>query len=474
MEQQAWTQELDVRRPARWLQGPRDIARFLLDPVAELIQRAHQRDASGVSLISRSARGDWVCALGPANNREVLTRPAVFSMTPNPYPFEIRPGSALQRLNQAVVYVDGEAHKRQRACIAPAMHPTFLSDQMALVADEIVALSETWRPGSVVDLSCAMRGLSLRISQRSLFGRPKETGEGALCELLEAYVQSLSSPGVFSLPFDLPLSPVRTLYQRAERVERTVRALLAERRMSAPGSDLMSVLLHAGSSPSGPVASDEDVVGNLVVLFLASHETVCQALIWGAFLLAQHPHITADLRDELDAALGPRPPTHADLPKLPLLERVAKEVLRICSPIVYMMRVARQGAELSGRALRPGTRVVWSPFMTQRLPELYSHPNRFDPSRWERVTPVPYAYLPFGAGPHACIGGAFATGELMIVLAVLVQRLGLEAIEGAEIDRKVHLTLSTRRPIQLRIKHRADRQRAASVRGNVREIIDLP
>jgi cytochrome P450 len=69
-----------------------------------------------------------------------------------------------------------------------------------------------------------------------------------------------------------------------------------------------------------------------------------------------------------------------------------------------------------------GSTVALSPYVTHRLPELYSEPQRFLPERWSRINPSVYEYVPFGAGPHMCLGTTFAMMEIKIVLAMLLQR----------------------------------------------------
>ncbi len=51
--------------------------------------------------------------------------------------------------------------------------------------------------------------------------------------------------------------------------------------------------------------------------------------------------------------------------------------------------------------------IIFSPYVTHHLPEVYAEPERFRPERWEGGAPPPYAYIPFGAGAHACIGAMF-------------------------------------------------------------------
>src|SRR5207245_2055298 len=108
--------------------------------------------------------------------------------------------------------------------------------------------------------------------------------------------------------------------------------------------------------------------------------------------------------DELHDVLGGAPPTFTQLNRLPLIEAVIKESMRLLPPVPLTMRIAARSGDLGGIELQQGDRVVCSPYVTHHLPDLFPEPEKFHPQRWFKSKPGPYEYLPFGAGPRACIG----------------------------------------------------------------------
>ena len=78
-----------------------------------------------------------------------------------------------------------------------------------------------------------------------------------------------------------------------------------------------------------------------------------------------------------------------------------------------------------------------SPYITQRHPALWEHPETFDP---ERFTPEHterrsrYAYLPFSAGPRICLGGNFAMLEAALVLAMVTRQYRLQLVPGHPVE----------------------------------------
>lgn len=206
-------------------------------------------------------------------------------------------------------------------------------------------------------------------------------------------------------------------------------------------------------------------------MFAAGHETTSNALTWTVFLLGQHPHVFANLLDELEGTLHGNPPTIEQLGRLPLLDGVVKESLRLLPPASIGMRTTSAPGELGGFVLPKGASIIYSEFITHRLPELYEEPNRFKPERWATLDRSPYEYLPFSAGRHMCIGAGFATQEMKVVLAMLLQRYRLSVVPNASISANISMRPTHGMPMRV---FPQDRQfQRVSVRGTLHELIDF-
>lgn len=102
-------------------------------------------------------------------------------------------------------------------------------------------------------------------------------------------------------------------------------------REESDAGDIVSMLV-AAHDEEGNRLSATQIMDALLTLFVAGHETLANALTWACYLLAQHLHVTSRLLSEIEAQLGGQPPTPSDLERLPYLEQVVKEVLRIYPP----------------------------------------------------------------------------------------------------------------------------------------------
>jgi cytochrome P450 len=222
--------------------------------------------------------------------------------------------------------------------------------------------------------------------------------------------------------------------------------------------------------------TDEELISEVLTLFVAGHETTAKALSWTMFLLERHPAVLADVLDELDGVLGGRSMTVADIPRLPLLDRVIKESMRVLAPVpILFLRVPSSDLPLGRFTLPKGANVVVSPYATHHDPEIYPEPQRFRPERWEGLRPSIYEYLPFGAGPRICIGAAFSQQALRLMVPTVLQRVRMAVRRDARIDRLTRGNILMPRhgiPARLQAPHRR-RLVPEPVRGDVHEMVAL-
>ena len=442
---------------------------FLRDPIA--LMSALRRDYGELAGVMRNHPW-WMFAFGPAYNQQVLSDAALFHSTPIA-PLTTPPSSALARLTRNLLSMNGDTHRQQRRLMLPAFH----RKRVEGYRDEMVTITEAalarWRAGQQIDMARAMQHLTLCIASQTLFGVDATHDAGGVGTLIHRWMDGLESGGVMLLPKDLPATPFRRLLRLSDQLEARIVAMIAHKRAN-PGAqhDVLSMLL-AARDEDGAALSDDELIGQASVIFVAGHETSSNALTWTLFLLAQHPRVLADVQDELAAALGGAAPTVEQLATLPLLERIIKESMRLLPPATFMMRYTTRATQLGPHALPAGATVTLSPYITHHSPALYPAPERFDPARWETIAPGTYEYMPFGAGSHMCLGSTFAMMEIKIVLAMLLQRFRFELRPAARIDRRVKITMSPRWGMPMVARPRDATIRPAQVRGNVREMVEL-
>jgi cytochrome P450 len=415
----------------------------------------------------------FVFALAPEYNRLVLSDIERFHATGQTVPGP--PGSAQRRVRYGLTRTRGERHEEQRALLLPLFQKPAIREKAAHMGEVVEGLLEGWAPGATLDVRAEMRRLMLRLSSEVLFGREDPERSWRLGERIGDWLNRNFEGRVWLALFDLPGTPYRSLLRSAVQIEREIGAMVAARRASrTQGDDVISTLVRARDAREAWMRY-RDVVGQATMLFAASYETTANAMTWTLFLLAQHPQLMEDLAAELAAAQRGAPVALDALEKLPLLDAVLRESMRIFPPVPYAIRLAKGVDALGPLPLRDRDRVVVSHYVTHHLPELYPDPERFDPSRWQGMRRGPYEYLPFGAGPRTCIGINFAQAAMKLALAAILARFRPALLPGARVDRSVAVTLAPRGPMPMRLYAAGETPPPpAAVAGDVREMVRLP
>ncbi|MBK9753515.1 MAG: cytochrome P450 [Nannocystis sp.] len=464
---------VDIRgpRPLPILAVPAAVLRFFADPVGRM--RALYGEYGPIAaLVDRSPA--LILACGAEYNRELLTRPDLFEHN-SEIPVRTPPGSALARFNQVLPFLNGELHRRRRRLMQPALQRSATLAH----APEIVAVTEatlrTWPTGVQVDLAALIRALTAAVVIRCLFGLDPGGRGDELARSEAGLLQALSSPLTLALPLPLPGTPYRRALTLSAALERQLQALLAAKRAQSPGTDVLANLL-AARDEQGAALGDEELIGECNGLFVAGHDTTAQTLVWTIFLLTQHPEHQAELLAEFTTVLAGAPPRPDELPRLQHLDRALRESMRLlpATPMLFI-RVCAGEATLGPHTLPRGARVVLSPFITHRDPALFPEPDRFEPARWQRITPSPWQYLPFGAGPRMCLGAAFAEQALRIMLPMILQRFRITIPAGATISRTVHgIALAPKYGLPAVLAPQDGRPVApATIRGDIHQLVHL-
>lgn len=440
----------------------RSVLRFLADPLDSLLELS-ARYGSIAAVSDRHA--ELVCAFGATLNHEVLTQPTAFEHD-SALPFSAPKGSAFERFNRAMIFMNGDAHKRVRRLLAPAFQKSALDGY----ADAIVSMAklelDRWRTEATYDVAHALRELTLRVAMRCLFGVDVGASTEQLGTLAARQLECLASPLTVVLPAAIPGLPYHELVETCERLEQRMRALIAARRASSnDATDALSLLLSASGGEAG--LSDDELIGQMNTLFVAGHETTATTLAWTLLLLARHPSVLDAVTSEIDEVLGDREPGPSVLDAMPVLDAVVKESLRLLpsAPVLFTRVLARE-ARLGPHVLPAGAGVVLSPLVTHRDPSVFARPKAFEPERWKHEQPTTYEYVPFGAGSRMCLGAGFANLALRLLLPMVLRRFSFVLDADQVVRAHVRgITMAPKGGIRARVERRSIGDRAAIQRS---------
>jgi cytochrome P450 len=367
-------------------------------------------------------------------------------------------------LGAGLLTSEGEIWRRQRQWVAPVLLEAEAGGLTELMSMSIGAVLDRWAPSlssptplDVLPLCC---DLSLNVSASTMFGRLLTAEESAaLSSLVTAVVEHLVWSLIFEpLPAWLPI-PGRL---RHRRVLADLRAAIeglvyrCETSRSAAGPCVPLALKLQASGGSG--MSRQELLDQVVTLFVGAYETTSLALAWTLHLLAREPAAQSTLERQVDEVLGWRPPSAADLPALNYAGWVFKEALRCFPPAYWIPRVAIADDVIDGVPVPAGTTVAVAVFAIHHHPEIWEAPERFRPERFQWGSGEKGAWIPFGSGPRVCTGMRFALLEAQLVLAHIARRYRLSAPPGAAAGPALGTLLRPRPAIVISIDKRDKRK----------------
>ena len=363
-------------------------------------------------------------------------------------------------LGQGLLISEGDFWRRQRRLAQPAFHRSRINEYAATMLELAEEHIREWRDGDVRDLAQEMAALTLDIAVRTLFGAtlPAEArGVGrAMTYLMRYSVRRQRAP--FRTPEHWPTPANRRANRELELIDSLVYRIISARQaeMNSHRSDLLAMLMGA-MDENGTQMTPQQLHDETMTLFLAGHETTAQMLGWTWYALSQNPAAEARLHKELRDVLGGRPMDAADFARLPYLQGVMNEVLRLYPPAYIMAREAIEPCEIGGYEFRPGVTLLFSQWLMHRDARYYDDAEAFRPERWldglEKRLPTG-AYFPFGGGPRRCIGEGFALMEAAIVIATIARRFRLRLVPAHPVAAEPLVTLRPRHGIRMTLHAR--------------------
>lgn len=367
----------------------------------------------------------------------------------------------VRMLGQGLLISEGEFWRRQRRLAQPAFHRSRVNEYAATMLELTEAHLRDWRDVEERNIGQEMTALTLAIAVRTLFGAtlPEQArGVGQAMTFLMRY--SLRRQ---RLPFRIPETWPTPNNLRANRelefIDSLVYGIISERQAEGNSNhhnDLLALLMSA-MDEDGTQMTRQQLHDETMTLFLAGHETTAQMLTWTWYALSQHPAVEARLEEELTSVLGTRAIEAADVPRLPYLQAVMNESLRLYPPAYIMAREVMEPCEIGGYTLEPTSTIIFSQWVMQRDPRFYDDPEVFRPERWldglaDRLPAG--AYFPFGDGPRRCIGQGFALLEAAVVIATLARRFRFRLAPSKPVLPEPLVTLRPRHAIQMTLHAR--------------------
>ena len=364
-------------------------------------------------------------------------------------------------LGEGLLTSEGSLWQRQRKMTQPAFQSQQIAGFVRVMEEHSLAMLKGWeqraRTGEVFDVVPELMRFTLNIVSHALFTTSLESDleciQDALTVGRDYSVERAWS--VVRIPQWLPTPSNRRHRTSLAGFHSVIDRMITARRMaSGHNNDLLTILMQARDENGAPMPPKQ-LRDEVATLLTAGHETTTLVLAWTLYLISTRPEVVEQMASEISFLNG-RAPSYEDLSRLRYTRMVAEETMRLYPPVWVISRTAINNDVMGGFEIPAGSEILIFPYVTHRHPRWWVDADRFWP---ERFLPQNSAgrprgsYIPFGAGPRTCVGLNFAMTEILVVLALFLQRFRLElAVEPSEIRAEPSVTLRPNPGVPIRLR----------------------
>lgn len=359
------------------------------------------------------ACGNWnVQMVGPeANEFVLLDRESNFSAFGGWEPVFKR------HFDGGLLLRDGADHQWHRKLLAYAFKQDYLQSYAQIFSLNAAKACSRWS-GRTLDAYQLAQKLTFANGYTAFLGRPSGLATSADLRAFRFMMRSAAAV----LPWALPGTAHSRANWAKKHIAKLLRPLLNDRPEDSR-TDLAAVLVRMNQD--GMLSADE-VIAHLTFVIAASFDALSSGTLSTLYYLARDPEWQDIVRHELCTNMVSS--TEISLESVQQCHRsewAVKEALRLKSAAPVLWRRAVRDVDFAGYRIPAGTVTGVNPMLTHLLPTVWHDPERFDPSRFspekarERHR---FAFVPFGAGAHACLGANYAALQARIFLRHVLEK----------------------------------------------------
>ncbi|KAK0704317.1 cytochrome p450 monooxygenase [Lasiosphaeris hirsuta] len=363
-------------------------------------------------------------------------------------------------VGKGLFFSEGEEHKHQRRLMGVPFSVTklkLLCPVFQKKAEELSAYFDRQieTKGGVVEAVSTFTSLTLDIIGIAALGVELHNLEEP-SRFHECYQQVFDPPAVGQALFVLdaifpirwmPIEANRQFRRATKELRGLVRDIVRQRvkdvtegrkGISDTGrQDILTYMIEQTYTTEDPW-EEEELMGHILNMLSAGHETSASGLQWATYALVKHPAVQDRLRAEVAEMLKQTPtPGYYEIESLQYLNSFCKEVLRVWCPSNLSYRYTAEDIVVSGVLVPKGTTITLMPSVIHHNPGIWGDDaDEFKPERWDQDGRDPHAFAPFLQGPRQCIGRAFAMLEFKIIMVEMVRKF---LFEDAQADQELVL-----------------------------------
>lgn len=323
-----------------------------------------------------------------------------------------------------------------------------------IIALETRRLVAGWGERGEIDLVEFCAQLTNYTSTHCLIGR--EFRERMSEEFAQVYYDL--ERGITPASYIHPNLPLPSMWRRdrarARLVEMISEIVDERRRAGTVGEDFLQTLMTA-QYKDGQKLSDHEITGMLLAAMFAGHHTSSVTVAWTLIELLRNPDYLERVCAELEQVYAQGSDvSFQSLRQITLTEYAIKEALRLHPPLYILLRAVVSRFEYDGYVFEKGTWIANSPWVSHRLGDAFTAPERYDADRFapgREEDKKQFTFVSFGGGRHKCLGNAFAMLQIKTVFAILLRGFEFELMHDPVVAES-GLVMGPKRPFRVRYR----------------------
>ena len=331
-------------------------------------------------------------------------------------------------LGKGLLTVNGDFWLKQRRLIQPAFHKHKMNQLVQKMEHTILLELKDLTEEKEVPLFPIMNNLAFNVVAKSLFHISFIEEKLKRIKVIIEEVQNFLIKEI-RLPFKSWWFTISGQVKKhkllALESNTIIEEIITNRKQSnEQQNDLLDMLLETRYEDTGEAMSNEQLIDEIKILFIAGHETTANALTFTIYLLGCHPEIQQKVYEELNAIQSETDDIVEQLQKMTYTNAVINESMRLYPPAWITDRENIEDDTISGFTIKKGTLIGISFYELHRNPKYWKNPDEFNPERFlgEQKKESLHYFYPFGAGPRMCIGVGFAIYEMSLTLSYIVKK----------------------------------------------------
>jgi len=365
------------------------------------------------------------------------------------------------------VVFDGTPEQRKQALRNQSLTAKFMKSHAESISVEVRRMMEGLGAEGEIDLLDFFSELTIYTSSSCLIG--KEFREELSPEYFRAFYElEKGTDAIAYVNANLPLPAFRARDKARQRLVDLLSGVFDRRRRNPDASpELFDVLLGLKDEEGRPRYTIDQITGMFISLMFAGHHTTSGSAAWTLIEMLRQPWVMGEVVEELDEIYADgRTVSHQALREIPCLDHAIMEALRLHPPLILLMRKVTKDFHYRGFTIPAGKLVGVSPAVSNRMPECFPEPDRYDPSRYaagREEDKQLFAWIPFGAGRHRCVGSAFAMMQIKAIFSELLREYTFDLAQDPGSYRNDHSKMVVQLAQPCRVRYRRRQETSAQV-----------